>query len=228
MIQDIQEIQIIGAGFGRTGTLSLKEALEVLGFAPCYHMHEVFEHPEHVPIWSAATRGEVVNWRELLAGFHATVDWPSCAFYEQLMQVYPDAKVLLSVRDPERWYESVSATIYQISKSARSPLPPAAAPDDPMLRNRMYAGRLINALVWQKTFHDRFEDKNYALSVYEQHIEEVKQRVPSDKLLVFDVKEGWEPLCTFLGVDIPQTPFPHLNDRAMFDEMRNTEMKQNK
>src|SRR5579884_3535914 len=106
-------LKIIGAGFGRTGTLSVKAALEELGFGPCYHMIEVFQHPDHLLQWEAATRGEAIDWRKLLEGYQAAVDWPACSFYKQLMEIYPDAKVLLTVRDPEKWYESVISTIYQ-------------------------------------------------------------------------------------------------------------------
>src|SRR5918911_5138613 len=105
-------MKVIGAGFGRTGTMSLKAALEEIGYGPCYHMIDLFEKPEHVPLWQAATRGELVDWQELFAGYQATVDWPGAAFYKELMQAYPVAKVLLSVRDPEKWYASTRNTIY--------------------------------------------------------------------------------------------------------------------
>jgi Sulfotransferase domain len=212
-------LKIIGAGFGRTGTLSTKAALETLGFGPCYHMTEVFNKPTDFALWEAATRGEPVNWHEIFAGYQATVDWPGCAFYADLMQVYPNAKVLLNVRDPEKWYESVSSTIYQTSRgTSRSLL--ALLFSQVIVRlipNARHIRGMIQALIWEKTFGGRFQDKDYAIAVFEQHIEEVKQRVPPEKLLVYDVKQGWEPLCAFLGVEIPKdTPFPHLNDRANF------------
>ena len=109
-------MKVIGAGFGRTGTMSLKEALEELGFGPCYHAIELFENPAHAGLWEAAERGEPVDWDELLGGYEATVDWPGCTFYKDLMQAYPDAKVLLNVWDPERWYESAANTIYNIRR----------------------------------------------------------------------------------------------------------------
>jgi len=212
-------LKIIGAGFGRTGTLSTKAALETLGFGPCYHMTEVFNKPRAFAQWEAATRGEPVNWNEIFVGYQATVDWPGCAFYADLMQVYPNAKVLLNVRDPEKWYESVSSTIYQTSSgTSRSPL--AFLFSQVIMRlvpNARHIRRMIQALIWEKTFGGRFEDKAHAIAVFEQHIAEVKQRVPPEKLLVYDVKQGWDPLCAFLGVEVPKdTPFPHLNDRANF------------
>ena len=211
-------IKIIGAGYGRTGTLSLKVALDELGFGPCYHMTEVFRSPEDIPRWEAATRGETIDWAELLEGYSSIVDWPGCAFYAELMQVYPDAKVLLTVRDPEKWYESVTNTIYQVGRRFSTPAAPLFALIGRLFYSgRMGVGRLVNELVWQKTFEGKFEDKDYAIAVFNQHNEEVKRRVPPEKLLVFNVKEGWGPLCAFLGVEVPQDkPFPHLNDRESF------------
>jgi hypothetical protein len=214
-----QGLKIIGAGFGRTGTLSLKTALEELGFGPCYHMVEVFNHPEDTAQWEAAARGEPIDWHQLLDGYQATVDWPGCAFYEELLQTYPDARVLLSVRDPASWYESVDSTIYQMRRMTTHFSPASVlfrvmglfAPD------RRRVGRMINALVWQGTFNGNFEDKDYAIAIFNQHIENVKKRVPPDKLLVYNVKQGWEPLCTFLGIQVPpDKPFPHLNERSSF------------
>lgn len=213
----VDGLKIIGAGFGRTGTRSLKEALEILGFGPCYHMVEAFEHPEHVPAWNAATRGEPVDWKKLFHDYQATVDWPACTFYQQLMDVYPDAKVLLSVRDPEKWYESVSSTIYQASRRSRSPFAPLLMQVVRLVRPGVAVIiPMINRLIWEGTFQGRFEDKDYALSVFNRHNEEVKNYVPPEKLLVYSVKEGWEPLCAFLDVPVPDVPFPHLNDRENF------------
>ncbi len=197
-------LKIIGAGFGRTGTLSIKHALEELGFGPCYHMTEIHEKPEVDAQWDAIVRGEPADWRAVFSGYQATVDWPACAFYKELMHAYPNAKVLLTVRDPEKWYESVSKTIYHV---------PGQNPDPtrPLHRN------MVDALIWQGTFDGRFEDKEYAIAVFLRHIEEVKQYVAQEKLLVYNVKEGWKPLCAFLGVEVPaEKPFPHDNDRASF------------
>jgi Sulfotransferase domain len=194
-------LKVIGAGFGRTGTLSLKSALEELGFGPCYHMTELFEKPGATEQWSAIANGEPIDWNTVFDGYQATVDWPACAVYKELIQVYPAAKVLLSVRDPEKWYESVASTIYQSSNRDPTPL----------------HARMIDTLIWQGTFNGRFEEKDYAIAIFQRHIEEVKRDVPPEKLLVYDVKEGWPPLCTFLGVEVPaEKSFPHLNDRESF------------
>lgn len=212
-------MQVIGAGFGRTGTASLKAALEELGFGPCYHMIEVFEHPEHADFWLAAWRGELVGWDGFLGGYEAAVDWPACTFYEELFGRDPDAKVLLSVRDPERWYESTRNTIYEISKiTAGSRLSRAIFAFVGLFVPGVFeVGRMGSEIIWQGTFDGRFEDRSHAIKVFERHNEEVRRRVPQDRLLVYEVKEGWEPLCEFLGVEEPDSPFPRLNDTA---EMR--------
>jgi hypothetical protein len=209
------QIKIIGAGFGRTGTLSIKTALEELGFGPCYHMTEVSSHPGHAALWDSAARGETVDWREIFAGYQSTVDWPGCTFYKELMQTYPDAKVLLTVRDPEKWYESAQNTIYQVTNRMQTP------PIRLLLRllrpNVRQTAQMINTLIWEGTFNGNFEDKQQAIEIFNQHIEDVKKYVPPERLLIYNAKEGWEPLCAFLGVEVPKDkPFPHLNDRDSF------------
>lgn len=208
-------MKVIGAGFGRTGTTSLKAALAELGFGPCYHMTELFKHPEHVRFWTAALDGKAVDWKAFFADYQSTVDWPACHFYRQLMAEYPDAKVLLSVRDPEAWYQSCLKTIYKVARTfpmsvtlKLMPWLPGSGPDTVATR-----------MVWKQTFGDRFHDKAHALEVFRRFNEEVKQCVRPDRLLVFDVKEGWEPLCRFLDVPVPKDkPFPRLNDTQEFQK----------
>jgi hypothetical protein len=209
-------MKAIGAGFGRTGTTSLKAALEELGFGPSYSLSEVFRNPEQVKFWEAA-RGsarEKVDWKGFLAGYEVAVDWPACSFYEELMEVFPEAPVVLTVRDPEPWYESLRSTIYQLRKVTTGPLPVRAAF---ALAGMFVPGvtgttRLADHLVWEDTFDGRFEDKAYAMEVFERNNEAVRRRVPPERLLVFDVRGGWGPLCDFLGVEVPDKPFPHLNE----------------
>lgn len=218
-----RRLAVIGAGLGRTGTLSLKLALEKLGFGPCYHMTELMERPEDLPTWEAAARGERARWDDVFGRFGATVDWPGCAFYEDLARAYPDAKVLLTVRDPFRWYESARHTIYDMRHRTLSASPLLAGLGfvfgllDPSSARQ---ARLVRDLVWEGTFGGRFEDRDHAISVFEEHAEEVKRKVPEERLLVFDVREGWEPLCRFLGVEVPEgEPFPHVNERGGFRRM---------
>jgi hypothetical protein len=207
-------VKVIGAGFGRTGTASLKAGLEELGFSQCYHMSECFKHPSHAPLWEDAVAGRPADWDAIFDGYQATVDWPGCSFYKELMEVYPDAKVLLSVRDPDGWYGSTLTTIYRVPKSLLLFLLKLILPHT---RN-LY--RMVNASVWDGAFGGRFEDREHAIGVYERHNEDVKRHVPPDRLLVYDVKQGWEPLCHFLNVPVPQDrPFPHLNDAAQIQRL---------
>jgi hypothetical protein len=202
-------IEVIGAGFGRTGTLSLKAALEALGFSKCYHMVEVFARRDDARTWDAATRGEPVDWERHFAEYRATVDVPSCLFYRELMEKYPEAKVILTVRDPERWYESTRQTIYY----SRDAFPRWAAAFNP----RMRAFRRMVDRLWDRMFRGRFEDRAFAIDVFNRHNEQVIRDVPAERLLVYEVSQGWSPLCEFLGVPVPEgKPFPHLNDTAEF------------
>ena len=204
-------MQVIGSGFGRTGTLSLKSALETLGFGRCYHMMEVIRRPGHVKVWVAAANGQPVNWQQLFTGFEAAVDYPSSIYYREMMQAFPDAKVLHSVRDPQRWYDSTLATIYRVDKLSAW-----------AIRWLPFIGpmfRMTNNVIWDGLFQGRFEDREFAVKFFDEYTAEVKRVVPADRLLVFDVNQGWEPLCDFLDVPIPDTPFPHRNDRASMQRM---------
>jgi len=207
-------IKLIGAGFGRTGTTSIKAALEELGFDPCYHMIEVLTDPSQVAIWQAAISGKPVDWSTLFADYQATVDWPGCTFYQELLATYPEAKVLLTVRDPEKWYDSTAKTIYSLPRSSTMRIVKLFVPHF----RRFYA--MNEQLIWQGTFGGRFEDRQHAIAIFQAHIEAVKQTVPADKLLVYDVREGWEPLCKFLGVPVPEgKPFPRLNDGVIMQRV---------
>jgi hypothetical protein len=203
-------LRVIGAGLGRTGTLSLKAALEELGFDKCYHMTDLLAHLEHVAVWDAAVRGESVDWETLFQGYQATVDWPGCNFYEQFMERYPDAKVILTVRNPEQWYESARQTIYYV----RHAFPNWMRLFVPRMRRFT---RMLDRLIWDGMFHGRFEDKPFVIEVFNRFNEQVRRVVPADRLLVYQVQEGWGPLCAFLDVPIPEgKPFPHLNDTIAF------------
>ena len=202
-------MKIIGAGLGRTGTSSLKVALEMLGFAPCYHMDVLGEHPDHVDFWLDATAGQPVDWRSFFAAYAATLDWPACDYYQALMAVYPDAKVILTVRDGDKWYDSMYETIYSYNNSFPS-WAKAVAPQ---------AARLVHLRqlqILQAKFNDQFENRQHAIDIFNAHNEAVKQTVPAHRLLLFEVQQGWEPLCEFLERPTPTEPFPHVNDRKQF------------
>lgn len=201
-------LKIIGAGFGRTGTSSLKLALEELGFGKCHHMSEIFRNPRTLDLWMDVLDGRA-NWEAIFDGYQSAVDWPSSAFYKEQMAVYTDAKVVLTVRNPESWYRSASETIY----SASQLIAPKWLPWLPN-RLRQYR-RLVFTTIWDGIFRGKFEEKGTAIAIFNEHIETVKRIVPAERLLVFDVREGWAPLCKFLGVDtIPDEPFPHVNEAA--------------
>ncbi len=219
-------VQIIGAGFGRTGTLSLREALRLLGFGPCDHMVENFANPERFTLWSDAVRrkqrGEVIDWRPLMSGYRATVDWPTAFFWRELADAYPEAKVIVTVRDPNRWYASACATIFNLrTRADGSVLAQVARALYGLAKPEIQDGyRVVEDVVWEGTFHGRFAEPAYALHVFSEHTREVQETLPKERLLIFDVSDGWTPLCAFLGVPVPtDEPFPHINDTEAFQRL---------
>ena len=203
-------LQVIGAGFGRTGTQSLQVALERLLGGPCYHMKNVLaRHPQHIETWRAAARGDAIDWGQLFDGYVAAVDWPVARFYTEMLMVYPDAKFILSHRDPDRWYDSTARTIYRVRKVLRSASWRGLLP---LLGRRRTFVDMVDEIVWDGTFDGRFSDRRHAIGVYEAHNEAVRRAIPAERLLVFEVRQGWGPLCAFLGLPEPDSPFPHVND----------------
>lgn len=200
-------LDVFGAGFGRTGTLSLKTALEKLGFGPCHHMLNMLEQPEQIPFWNAAAAGETMDWSQVYAGHRSSVDWPGARFWREITAAFPAAKVILTVRDPEKWYESASSTIY-----ASTQQPPTT--DSPPVFEQVLD--MSQRVVWDGVFGGRFADRDHALRVFVKHNEAVRGEIDGDRLLVYEVSQGWEPLCAFLGVPVPDEPFPRSNDRANF------------
>ncbi len=205
-------LKVIGAGFGRTGTTSLKFALERLGFAPCYHMREVARNMEHIKFWTAVALGETVDWRTFFKPYLAAVDWPTSNFWRELIGVFPDAKVVLTERDPEDWYRSMSATIFEYMRRAD------AFADEPLRGAHVRLSRLV---VEEKTFGGR-TDHDHAIAAYKEHNETVKAALPPARLLVYDIGQGWAPLCEFLGVAAPDAPFPRSNTTEEFRARRIT------
>lgn len=209
------QMRLIGAGLPRTGTLTQKLALEQLGLAPCYHWVNLLADLDEVERWNRAMDGEG-QWAEIFGAAQATVDWPGGYFYRELMDLYPDAKVLLSVRDPESWERSFRQTIWTMShgESVMPLLSRARAEIDPRWKRYL---ALVDRMFWgpQGTFKDGQEPEQMIEQMV-RHGEEVKRAVPAERLLVWDVKEGWEPLCAFLELDVPDGPLPHENDRDTF------------
>jgi len=200
---------VIGSGFGRTGTKSLKEALEQLGFGPCHHMHENIERPELVSHWQNVAAGKPVDWKEVFAGYRSQVDWPGAHVWRELSVAFPDAKVIHSVRPEEVWWNSFSKTIGKLGNTYQQMQLP------PHIRNMTDAAF---EMIGRQTFDGKMADRDTALAVYNLRTQQVREAIPPERLLVFDVAEGWEPLCRFLNVPVPNTPFPHLNLRADFWE----------
>ena len=195
-------LQVVGAGLGRTGTMSLKLALEQLLGGRCYHMFETHERPEDGDVWLAAGRGEMPDWNEFFADYVATVDWPSCDFWREQSDANPDALVLLSVRESaDAWWTSANATIFQSLQ--RTP-----GPGDPPF--------------WQaEFFRDRiptFRDEDAAKAYYEAHNANVRATARPDRLLEYVAGSGWDPLCSALGLPVPDVPYPHTNTTDEFRE----------
>ena len=202
-------LKVIGTGFGRTGTHSLKLALEMLGAGPCYHMMEVFAHPQHVPGWQALAEGRSDDFDALLAGFPATVDWPTTYFWRALTLRNPDAKVLHSERPAEEWYQSISRTIFPALERQL----PADVPE-PWPGARAHLAMIVK-LIRDDTFGGDLSREN-AIRVYEAHNQAVRREVPPEKLLVFGPRDGWEPLCAFLGAAVPDVEYPRTNSTDEF------------
>jgi len=190
-------LEVIGAGFGRTGTASVKLALEKLLGGPCYHMDEVLANPSLIATWLRVANGEPL-WDELFSKYVATVDFPACSVYQELAAHHPNAKVLLTVRDPHSWFDSVHETIM-------SPAFVAYAKGTPF-------GELCERFIWGR-FDHRVHDREHMVNCFEQHIEKVKAAIEPQRLLIYNVKQGWEPLCAFVNKPVPNEPFPHVNSR---------------
>jgi hypothetical protein len=202
--EKLMPLKVIGAGVGRTGTYSLKLALDRLGLGSCHHMEEVlFNMPVQVPLWAAAVHGRP-DWETIYKGYDSAVDWPTAGFFRELSAAYPSAKVILTTRSPESWVESFSETIYKLI-TARDHAPP-----------EMQAWLAMAAGVIDRTGFPLGLDAAGLAKAYAAHNEAVKAAIPAKQLLVYQVKDGWEPLCAFLGVSVPAGPFPRTNDRGEF------------
>jgi hypothetical protein len=199
-------LRVIGAGVGRTGTLSLKGGLETLLGGPCYHMLEVFSHPEHIEMWRRAGSGEDVDWSPVVEGYVATSDFPACLFWREFHELSPDAIVLLSTRSStQTWWESASETIF--------------SPAVQELMSGMPEGRAMWDAVSRGRFTPDVNDEAAAKAAYERHNAEVRASVPASRLVDWQPGDGWGPICAALGVPVPDMPFPHANRREEMKAM---------
>lgn len=198
---------IVGAGFGRTGTRSLQQAIEILGFGPCHHMYKVRTSAHQLALWQAIADGAAPDWDAVFDSYAAQVDWPAAAYWQSIAAHYPDAKVILSVRDPEAWYDSMLQTIVPSATFGTEVDP------DPAGRA---GSEIIRKVALERIFQGRIHDRAFALDRFARHREEVTDTIAADRLLVFDVREGWGPLCAFLGCPVPDQPFPSGNSVSEF------------
>lgn len=197
-------LEVIGAGLGRTGTLSLKLALEHLGLGPCYHMSEMLANlRSHLPLWIEAAKGNP-RWDTIFAGYPSTTDYPGCMFWRDLVAHYPEARVILTTRDPDKWFDSVSATIYSEPHRARFE-------GNPLMKE-------FFELTVFGDLGDRLGDRARMIEYFEAWNQAVINAVPADRLLVYAPGDGWEPLCGFLGVPVPAEPYPRVNSREEMTE----------
>jgi Sulfotransferase domain len=195
-------LSVVGAGLGRTGTLSLKLALEKLLGGPCYHMLEVFQNPGNIPVWHAAVREEPVDWGHLLSRYRAIVDWPGAAFWPELHRAFPDALVLLSVRDPQGWWQSADETIFPHIRTRPEGGPP--------FMGEWHA--MVSEMI-ESRFDGDIRDAASSQAAFERHNQAVRRAVAPERLLEWRASDGWGPLCEALGVAIPDEPFPRANTR---------------
>jgi hypothetical protein len=194
-------LKVVGSGLGRTGTKSMQTALGILGFGPCHHMVEVFAHPESMQLWIDASEGRP-NWDLIFKDYQSMVDYPGAAYWRELAAFYPHAKVLHTVRDPDKWFESTQATIF-------APQSPAGTAERDSLQGRFFAS--VTGPI-----REHLGDRAFMTDYFRRHTEAVKAAIPAERLLVYEVGEGWDRLCRFLGVPVPDQPYPSENSRADF------------
>lgn len=210
-------LKVIGTGMGRTGTMSLKLALEQLGYGKCYHMYELIHNPEQIVHFEKARNGGDADWDSLFTGYLSSVDYPAILFYKQLVEKYPDAKIIHTIRDADAWYKSFSDTIMWASRPSFGRIfklaiqLPFSKRKRKLLKVFQFNGKHI-----KETFGDEPDNKEHIIKVYKDWNEEALRTLPKERLLVYDVKEGWAPLCAFLGVPVPQTEFPKANSTREF------------
>ena len=192
-------LKVIGTGFGRTGTDSMREALNILGFGACHHMFEVISNETQKQRWRALAQGAAPDWPSLFEDYHSCVDWPSAYYWRQIIAAYPAAPVILTWRSPENWWASFEKTI----------LPGISNSTDPE--------SLGIALISKQVFGGRMQDRAHVLAVYEAHVRAVRETVPRERLLVHELGDGWEPLCRHLGVAVPAADYPSRNSAEQFN-----------
>lgn len=199
-------LEVIGAGMGRTGTMSLKLALERIGFAPCYHGSDLVSKPQDWPLWQAAIDGRLRDFDQIFREYRSATDAPGWYFFRQLSHRYPDAKVILTIRDANGWFESTQATV--LSDRIGAMLTKAPEP--------LFS--IVHGMFLRRA-GARMHDRDYMIKWFDRHNEEVRRAIEPERLLIYDVKQGWEPLCRFLGVPVPDQAFPRINERKDLEDI---------
>ncbi len=202
-------LEAIGAGLGRTGTQSLRFALERLLGGPCYFMRTLLFHPEHLRVWESALAGEAADWDAVFGECRSTVDWTAALYFRELADAYPDALVVLSLRDPDRWWPSVNSTVFEALRADRQ--------DDPLAR-ALEPTRQFTLRTLETRFTPDWNDEVEAKAAFERHNDAVRTAIPPDRLIEWRPADGWGPICAALGVPAPAEPFPHANTAAEFQE----------
>lgn len=213
------KLQILGSGLGRTGTMSLKFALEELSQAPCFHMVELMKDTSRLPLLKRGAKTGHTDWSAFFAGYHSSVDYPGCLFLPEILSQNPRLKVIHTTRDPEAWYDSVARTIYRgVPQGPRDVLRLIwNAVRFKEFRRVAPVFMFNDKLIWKGQFEGKFKDKAFAIEVFQRHEAKIRSLVPNSQLLIYRIEEGWEPLCRFLQVPIPELPFPKTNQRDAFN-----------
>ncbi|GAA4844608.1 sulfotransferase family protein [Algivirga pacifica] len=214
------KLEIIGSGLARTGTMSLKNALEELTQAPCYHMIELLKDPSRLSILQQGHKQGNTDWESFFSGFKSVVDYPGCLYVEDMLKLNPDLKVIHTSRDPEQWYESVLNTVYRGVPNGFSDILR-------MIKNSILykdfrkvspVFMFNDKIIWKGQFESKFQDKDFAIKVFLEHEEYIKRIVPKEQLLIYNINDGWGPLCDFLNTNVPDNSFPKSNQRVEFNE----------
>lgn len=213
-------LKVIGGGGPRTGTATLKVALETLGFGKCYHMEGIFNKPDDAKHWVDLFEKGSTDMDTLFEGYQSIVDFPGCLMYKTLLEKYPDAKVVLTLRDAEDWYESAANTVYAVTpKTFRQKFNILKkVVISSRFRKMAKVFRLVEKYLWNTHYEGQFQNREKTIQKYNDFNEEIRNFVPKGQLLEMDIKEGWGPLCAFLDVPIPDVDFPHKNKRKEFNE----------
>ncbi|MEM6771129.1 MAG: sulfotransferase family protein [Bacteroidota bacterium] len=214
-------LQILAVGLPRTGTSSLKQALIDLGYDKCMHMDELFNQPKLVDLWVELYETGKTDTDTLFAGYQSSTDIPAALLYKELLGVYPDLKIILNTRDAESWYTSMANTVYPVvpkTDEAKAELKRKGDEIHPRFHGIAKTLKLVEVYLLNRFLEGDFEDKEKTIAKYNAHLNEVREFVPADQLLEFDVKDGWGPLCAYLGADVPEHDFPHKNTTANFQQ----------